>query len=94
MSRGEHELLHRESKFVEPTYYFELKFILQLCSMVNMDNTTAIVYALKARLKMMVLASRIGWRAVYKHFNIDHKCQGETRKKIEDVFGEDMDSDI
>ena len=52
------------------------------------------VYALKARLKMMVLASRIGWRAVYKHFNIDHKCQGETRKKIEDVFGEDMDSDI
>ena len=62
--------------------------------MVNLDHKSDIVYALKSRLKMMVLAGRIGWKAVYKHYDIDHKCQGESRKKIADVFGEDLDSDI
>ena len=89
-----HELLHRESKFVEPNFYFELKFILQLISIIKFDEENKLVFALKSRLKMMTLAFRMGWKAVYKQFDIDHKTQGETRHNIEKVFSEELDSDI
>ena len=88
------ECIHRRSKFVEPTFYFELKFLLQMAAMVDMDKKDKVVYGIKGRLKLLSMAYRIGWKAVYSHFEIDYKAKGETRKKVEQVFGEELDSDI
>ena len=65
-----------------------------MTSLVDFTDKTAVVNALKARHKLLSMAYRIGWKAVYNHFEIDHKLQGETRETVEDVFGEEMDSEI
>ena len=87
--------IERTSVLVEPTFYFELKFLLQLSTTVNFNSSTdKTVLAIKSRLKLLMLAYKMGWKAVYEHFDIDHKTQGETKKTIEDVYGEELDSDI
>ena len=34
-----------------------------------MDTKGRVVYVLKGRLKLLSIAYRVGWKAVYKHFN-------------------------
>ena len=85
IKKAKDECIHRRSKFVNPTFYFELKFLLQM--------TTFVVWIIK-RLKLLSMVYQIGWKAVYDHFEIDHQTQGETRKSVEDVYGEELDSDI
>ena len=94
VKNAQDELVHRRSKYVDPSFYLELKFILQMCSIIEFKDKTNLVYALKGGHKLLSMAYHIGWRTVYKHFDIDHKSQRETRKTVDDVFGEEMDSDI
>ena len=42
------ELIHRRSKFVEPTFYFELKFILQMTTLLKMKEKSDALHAVKA----------------------------------------------
>ena len=87
--------IERTSVLVEPTFYFELKFLLQLTTTVDFKSKTdKTVLAIKSRLKLLMLAYKMGWKAVYEHFEIDHKSQGETKRTIVDVYGEELDSDI
>ena len=65
------ECIHRRSSFVDPTFYFELKFLLQMASMVDMDKKDKVVYGINGRLKLLSMAYRIGWKVVYSHFEID-----------------------
>ena len=87
--------IERTSVLVEPTFYFELKFLLQLITTIGMNSKTdKTTLAVKSRLKLLMMAYKMGWKAVYEHFEIDHKTLGETKKTIEDVYGEELGSDI
>ena len=75
------ECIERTSVLVEPTLYFELKFLLQMTSLIDMeDKADKAVLAIKSRLKLLSLAVKVGWKTVYDHFEIDHHAAGETRK--------------
>ena len=66
-----------------------------MTTFVDMNSKTdKAVNGIKGRLKLLSMTYRIGWKAVYDHFEIDHKSQGETRKTVEQFFGEELDSDI